>query len=303
MNVLIFGAGYWGKCCKKAIEKHAAWAFKGFLDNAEISFMEDGVSVPVFRPEDGIRQPYDKIIISNSKSEQISEIKAQLRSYGVSEEKMDVLFENKDLLISAMANINSYDEERDPRVIWLRDFAHYAKECRMQGGVAECGTYRGEFAYYINKNFPEKRLYLFDTFAGFNEGDIQIERAQKNDKFLNGMFDKPGLFSDTNEQLVLKRMLYPEKVILKKGYFPDTAAGVDEAFCFVNLDMDLYQPMLAGIRFFYNKMCANGVILLHDYFHPALPGVKQAVMDFEKEHGLVCKTTIGDFGSIAIIKQ
>lgn len=139
MNVLIFGAGYWGKCCKKAIEKHAAWAFKGFLDNAEISFMEDGVSVPVFRPEDGIRQPYDKIIISNSKSEQISEIKAQLRSYGVSEEKMDVLFENKDLLISAMANINSYDEERDPRVIWLRDYqtvnaANEARDLRRRRG-------------------------------------------------------------------------------------------------------------------------------------------------------------------------
>ena len=75
---------------------------------------------------------------------------------------MDVLFENKDLLISAMANINSYDEERDPRVIWLRDFAHYAKECRMQGGVAECGTIEGSLPT-ISINIFQRSDCIFST--------------------------------------------------------------------------------------------------------------------------------------------
>ena len=34
----------------------------------------------------------------------------------------------------------------------------------------------------------------------------------------------------------------------------------------------------------------------------AAKAVKRAVADFEREHGPVCKTTIGDFGSIAILK-
>ena len=59
--------------------------------------------------------------------------------------------------------------------------------------------------------------------------------------------------------------------------------------------------MLAGLRFFYDKMCAGGVILLHDYYHTELPGVECAVREFEKERGIkLRKAPIGDFGSIAI---
>lgn len=61
----------------------------------------------------------------------------------------------------------------------------------------------------------------------------------------------------------------------KKRFFPESAEGIQDSFCFVNLDMDLYQPMLNGLRFFYDKMEKNGVILLHDYFHEGLQGVKK----------------------------
>ncbi|MCI8524143.1 MAG: hypothetical protein HFI62_13190 [Lachnospiraceae bacterium] len=48
----------------------------------------------------------------------------------------------------------------------------------------------------------------------------------------------------------------------------------------------------------------GGVILLHDYFHPDLPGVKAAVADFEKELSQALpKIPIGDHCSIAIIKN
>lgn len=43
--------------------------------------------------------------------------------------------------------------------------------------------------------------------------------------------------------------------------------------------------------------------MLHDYFHPELPGVKVAVADFEKERGcFLPKTPIGDGSSIALVK-
>lgn len=42
---------------------------------------------------------------------------------------------------------------------------------------------------------------------------------------------------------------------------------------------------------------------MHDYFSPNLPGVKQAVGDFEKQKGIkLYKTVIGDNCSIAILK-
>lgn len=311
MNVMIFGAGYYGRALKKYIEQSTEYRLVAFLDNAaQKPSMEDaaGNPIPVYSPEDGVLQSYDKIMISNASPSEIAEIKAQLIALGVLPEKVQAVFEDDSLGTTVVLQSGSlYDEECDPRVRWLRDFAHYAQELQMEGNVAECGVAAGEFAYYINKYFPSKKLYLFDTFEGFDENDLNVERGLNNEEFLNGMFNKSGMFFPINdriinEHLVMKRMRHPETCILKKGYFPDTAAGLEDTFCFVNLDMDLYQPMLAGLRFFYEKMCPGGVLLLHDYFNPELPGVQRAVADFEREHGPVSKVTIGDFGSIAIIK-
>lgn len=75
-------------------------------------------------------------------------------------------------------------------------------------------------------------------------------------------------------------MKYSENIIIKKGYFPETAQGIEDKFLYVNLDMDLYQPELEGLKFFWNRMVSGGLIMLHDYTHPQLPGVKRAVDDF-----------------------
>ena len=41
------------------------------------------------------------------------------------------------------------------------------------------GVFRGEFASKINKCFPNSKLYLFDTFEGFDERDVKIELDRK----------------------------------------------------------------------------------------------------------------------------
>lgn len=103
--------------------------------------------------------------------------------------------------------------------------------------------------------------------------------------------------------MLMNKMTYPDNIEIRKGYFPETAEGVMDDFAFVNLDMDLYLPMLAGLRFFWDKMVKGGCILLHDYFHPSLPGVKKAVFDFESERNIYLnKMTIGDGSSIALLK-
>src|SRR3989338_5554484 len=46
----------------------------------------------------------------------------------------------------------------------------------IPGSVAELGVYRGDFAKKINEAFPDRKLYLFDTFAGFNTGDVEFDK-------------------------------------------------------------------------------------------------------------------------------
>lgn len=213
------------------------------------------------------------------------------------------IFEDLDLAIQVVTEGGLTDEQTDFRVSWLRNYAQYVKDESLPGGVAECGVSMGEFARFINKYFPDRTLYLFDTFSGFDERGIRKEQSLNDESFLKSHFNQAGRFSGANEILVLSRMPNKENCVIKKGYFPEIAKGIVDRFCFVNLDMDLYQPMLAGLRFFYDKMCINGVILLHDYYLSELPGVKRAVDDFEKEQGRrLCKLPIGDSMSIAIIK-
>ena len=101
----------------------------------------------------------------------------------------------------------------------------------------------------------------------------------------------------------LRKMPIRQNIVLRIGRFPETATGITEKFVFVNLDMDLYEPTLEGLRFFYPLMSPGGVILIHDYFNKSYPNIESAIYDFEKELGeMVHKIPIGDDISMAIIK-
>ena len=51
-------------------------------------------------------------------------------------------------------------------------------------------------------------------------------------------------------------------------------------------------------------MIEGSVILIHDYYNIGLPGVKDAIEDYEKEIGrTIYKMPIGEDQSIALIKD
>jgi O-methyltransferase len=99
----------------------------------------------------------------------------------------------------------------------------------------------------IDQYFSDRTLYLFDTFEGFNEADVSKE---KKEGFSSGEQN----FSDTSVESVLQQMPFPEKYKPYKGFFPASAKGVDDRFVFVSLDADLYDPLYAGLQFFYPKL-------------------------------------------------
>lgn len=148
----------------------------------------------------------------------------------------------------------------------------------VAGQVAELGVYRGDFAKLLNEAFPDRRLYLFDTFEGFNATDVTIEKTKS---FSTGTQD----FSNTNVELVLSKMPHPTRCVVRKGYFPDTATGLEETFAFVSIDADLYEPILRGLEYFYPRIVPGGYIFVHDYNDALYPGAKQAVREFcAREH-------------------
>jgi O-methyltransferase len=165
----------------------------------------------------------------------------------------------------------------------------------VKGNVAELGVYKGDFAAKINIIFPDRKLYLFDTFQGFDSRDTGEEITKD---FSTGDQD----FSDTNIDLVLKKMKFPENCIVKKGYFPESAVDVDDIFAFVSLDADLYKPILAGLEFFYPRLEKGGYIFVHDFNNRDYKGAREAVIKFCKERSIGYLPVPDICGSIAVCK-
>ena len=192
------------------------------------------------------------------------------------------------------------------RITALKSIAFELKRKSISGAVAELGVFRGEFAKYINEMFPDRILHLFDTFEGFDERDVLKARELAGVEFSgdrNAVIctGHPG---NTSEDLVLSKMRYPGNCRIHKGYFPETTKSVndEESYCFVNIDVDLYQPALHGLNYFYPRMSPGGVILLHDYNVPVYLGVMKAFDRFLEIHSDAKYVPIGDNASVAIVR-
>ena len=65
------------------------------------------------------------------------------------------------------------------------------------------------------------------------------------------------------------------------GWIPDRFADVaDRKFSFVHIDVDLAEPTLASLAFFYPRMQAGGIIVCDDYGQGTSPGATEAVDRF-----------------------
>jgi hypothetical protein len=306
MNIYIFGAGKWGGEYYEYAKKKGDTVL-GFIDSNSTRHGQTYRGLPIASADVlSVReQEYNQVVVAIWDENSLNDVLAQLSAMQIPEEKILIRKNNHELFLKMVFAFNPYDEQTDPRVCWLRQFSAYVYEHGIGGNCAECGVFRGEFSEYINKYFKGRSLHLFDTFEGFDSKDINFERSLNSERFKGGLHFGG---DSTRAELVLNRMPHPENIIMHKGYFPDTASGLSDRFCFVNLDMDLYKPTLDALRVFWPLMEPGGIILMHDYM-PEInvwPGIKKSVREFEEElgHTLPRMPIYDDYGgSIAIVKN
>lgn len=167
----------------------------------------------------------------------------------------------------------------------------------IPGAFAEVGVYLGASSKIVHRLAPDRKLYLFDTFEGFPAKDLKGWESQCDVHWA------PGTFSSSVD-LVKKNLGDTRNVHFRKGYFPDTAKGLEEEkFAFVHLDVDLYNPTLAGLEFFYPRMHRGGYIFVHDYNNPESDrGVSQAVELFFKDKA-ECVIELPDAGGTVVVRK
>lgn len=241
LKTLIYGAGMTGRTVLKNLQKPKADIL--FVDSDTILWNNEIDGVMVIGPQDIEKYSYDKIIIAAAMGKE--DIYSQLTNdFHIPDEKIE-----KD-----NEAVETYFRSYDIRNRFLKNFAETIYDRKISGSVAEGGVFEGRFSKMISKFFPDRRFYLFDTFEGFDARDVEYD---KKNKFSTNI--REGLYKITKTvDDVINALPHSENAIVRKGFFPETAQGIEDEFVFVNLDFDLYQPTIEGLRFFWPKMVGGG---------------------------------------------
>ena len=205
------------------------------------------------------------------------------------------LFLSNELYINDNLAIFEEHEKIDIlRSMVLKTLIHEIKRKKIRGNLAELGVYKGAFARIMNHFFADKKLYLFDSYNGFDEKDLVVE-----DKLTKA---NAALFKDTNANLVLSQMEHKDNCIVVKGFFPKSSIGIEDTFALVSIDVDLYRPTYKGLEYFYPRLSSGGYILVHDFNNTYFSGVRKAVEKFCKQEK-VGYIPIPDYNGTAIITK
>jgi O-methyltransferase len=145
---------------------------------------------------------------------------------------------------------------------------------KYEGLIAEFGVFEGGSLDAIVRNAPAfKAIYGLDSFEGLPEPDERYDLKTWN-------ICKGGMAADYD--IVKKYFDEFPNVLLLKGFFPEVTQRLHRGarFCFVHVDVDLYQSVKDACEYFYPRMCKKGVIIFDDYCWGDTPGAKIAIHEY-----------------------
>jgi O-methyltransferase len=167
----------------------------------------------------------------------------------------------------------------------------------IPGDVVELGCYKGltslEIQRALHNGQSDKRLYLYDSFAG-----LPPKAAQDNSPA--GMQFKAGELPASKAEVInifKKSGLSVPRV--KKAWFKDlTEQDIPHQVAFAFLDGDFYESITDSLKLIWPYLTSGSVVIVDDYQNEALPGAQRAVSEWLKGHPAKLKVE----ASLAIIQ-
>lgn len=168
----------------------------------------------------------------------------------------------------------------------------------IPGDVVEFGCYKADTSVLYQKllesmghggsilsenqanQTSQKILWLYDSFEG-------LPAKTREDNSAAGDAFQAGELLVTKREVIEKFKKMGLKLPkIKKAFFDDLDIIYDipEKISYAFLDGDLYQSIKTSLHLVTDKMSQGGVIIVHDYNNPELPGSARAVDEWLKAH-------------------
>jgi len=174
------------------------------------------------------------------------------------------------------------------RVQTRRDLMRYfLATLDIAGGRMECGAYRGATALLLchvwrsrQPHFAGDGFYLLDSFSGTSGStahDLIAVRDAQGDARMAPFF--PAGKTDITVEAVRGHFDAFPDVKICAGWIPDVFDTLPPIpWALVHLDLTLYEPTLASLRYFHRRLARGGVIVCEGSVF--CPGVQEALDDF-----------------------
>ena len=153
----------------------------------------------------------------------------------------------------------------------------------IKGDTAECGVYEGSSSHLILSTLHDQKKphHIFDSFEGLSAPQTE-DCVNSNNVF---KWKKHDL--SVGEEYVRTNLNGFDNFTLHRGWIPDRFNEVDDRrFCFVHIDVDVYQPTLDAVEFFYPRLNQGGILVCDDYGFASCPGAKRAIDQFAEARDL-----------------
>jgi hypothetical protein len=193
--------------------------------------------------------------------------------------------------------VKSFSMTSIERLYAMFQATEYVSRTNVIGDLVECGVWRGGSIMMaaltlLELNDTSRSLYLFDTFEGLprpgGEDEDFAGNKQYNEWTRHRRTDSSSDWAYASIEEVranFDSIGYPsEKVIFVKGMVQDTLPNnAPDRIALLRLDTDWHQSTVWELKHLYERLSANGVLIIDDYGH--LKGQRKAVDEFFAERG------------------
>ena len=160
---------------------------------------------------------------------------------------------------------------------------------KINGDVVECGCWKGGFSIFLGHTFPDKTLWVCDSFEGFQPLEIAKYKYNNERHVPSYNLGHPNTENDFTLDCVIDRfnsyqLNNPNRIRFVKGFVKDSLPNSDiKKISLLRIDVDAYSATKEVLDELYDKVEVGGYIIFDD---SCLYETADAIRDFFKEHGI-----------------